>query len=178
MTGLPVRSLQTMLRRVAELDDAIPSVIPDGIYGRDTLAAVSAFQRTRKLPVTGVVDLTTWEAIAAAYRSSLVELAPPAPLAIHLDRMQRIEPGAHNRAIWVVQGVFAALSEQYANVPPVQHNGTNDALTQRAIRWLQAAADLPQSGALDRRTWQALARLYTASADIRTTNPTEDRIVG
>lgn len=42
--GKPIRSLQTMLRVIAAADEAIPQVVPDGIYGPDTEAAVTAFQ--------------------------------------------------------------------------------------------------------------------------------------
>ena len=41
--GQPIRSLQTMLRVIAQNDAAHPDVIPDGIYGPETVAAVSAF---------------------------------------------------------------------------------------------------------------------------------------
>ena len=36
--GKPIRSLQTMLRVIAAADEAIPQVVPDGIYGPDTEA--------------------------------------------------------------------------------------------------------------------------------------------
>ena len=70
--GQPVRSLQTMLRVVAQTEDAQPSLIPDGIYGPQTTAAVSAFQRNRGLPATGVTDQATWDAIVAAYEPALI----------------------------------------------------------------------------------------------------------
>ncbi len=41
--GQPVRSLQTMLRIIAQQDAMQPGIIPDGIYGQQTVAAVSAF---------------------------------------------------------------------------------------------------------------------------------------
>ena len=36
----PVRSLQSMLRVIAEDDPRLPVLIPDGIYGPETMAAV------------------------------------------------------------------------------------------------------------------------------------------
>ena len=48
--GKPIRSLQTMLRVIAAADEAIPQVVPDGIYGPDTEAAVTAFQARSGLP--------------------------------------------------------------------------------------------------------------------------------
>ena len=35
----PVRSLQTMLRVISQDDSRYPAVIPDGIYGPDTMHA-------------------------------------------------------------------------------------------------------------------------------------------
>ena len=163
VTGMPVRSLQTMLRQISELDPAVPPVVPDGIYGRDTLAAVSAFQRTRGLPVTGVADLTTWEAIVEAYFSIQPEILPPEPLYLLLDREQVIGRNERNLHIWVVQGVLAALAEIFENIPAIVHTGINDTETQAAIAFVQAAAGLPVTGTIDRTTWKALARLYTAT---------------
>ena len=58
--GQPIRSLQTMLRVIAQHDPAHPDIIPDGIYGPETVAAVSAFQQLHALPVTGITDQNTW----------------------------------------------------------------------------------------------------------------------
>ena len=55
----PVRSLQTMLRVIAEDDPTLPTVIPDGIYGPATMIAVTSFQRREGIPVTGIVDERT-----------------------------------------------------------------------------------------------------------------------
>ena len=72
--GQPVRSLQTMLRTIAESDDRYNSVVPDGIYGPQTVAAVSVFQRNHGLPVTGITDQLTWDTIAAAYEPALIQV--------------------------------------------------------------------------------------------------------
>ena len=57
----PIRSLQTMLRVIAEDDPRLPTVVPDGIYGPATMQSVTAFQRLYGLPVTGIADQTTWD---------------------------------------------------------------------------------------------------------------------
>ena len=43
--GQPIRALQTMLRVLAENNDKYKMLIPDGIYGPDTMEAVRVFQR-------------------------------------------------------------------------------------------------------------------------------------
>ena len=70
----PVRSLQTMLRVIAEDDPRLPTVIPDGIYGPTTMIAVTAFQRREGIPITGIADENTWTQIVAAYETALIRI--------------------------------------------------------------------------------------------------------
>ena len=72
--GQPIRSLQTMLRVIAEHDPSYLSVVPDGIYGTDTMNAVSRFQRNKGLPITGVADQDTWETIVEEYNPALIKI--------------------------------------------------------------------------------------------------------
>ena len=65
----PIRSLQTMLRVISEIDKRIPTVVPDGIYGSTTQQAVTAFQRQHGLPATGVVNQDTWEHIVTSIKA-------------------------------------------------------------------------------------------------------------
>ena len=65
--GQPIRSLQYMLNQLAIHNDILTRLAVDGIFGERTLEAVMVFQRENGLPVTGVVDLTTWNAIRDAY---------------------------------------------------------------------------------------------------------------
>ena len=83
--GQPIRSLQTMLRVISEDDVRYPTIIPDGIYGQQTVNAVSVFQRQHGLPVTGIADQTTWEAITAAYEPALVRVDAAEPIRVTLN---------------------------------------------------------------------------------------------
>ena len=62
-----IYELQTMLRLLSQINPNFPPVNPDGIYGPETVSAVSAFQRFHGLPVTGVTDNSTWETIVDIY---------------------------------------------------------------------------------------------------------------
>jgi peptidoglycan hydrolase-like protein with peptidoglycan-binding domain len=68
LLGQPVRGLQRMLRTLALPSGPDTALIPDGIYGQNTLAAVLRFQQGAGLPATGITDLRTWTAIAEQYR--------------------------------------------------------------------------------------------------------------
>ena len=85
-TGDKVRHLQYMLSVLAEFIPQIPPVSIDGTFGQATRAAVTSAQAYFGLPVTGVVNATTWDEIYDQYsgienttlRSS--ETFPPAAL--------------------------------------------------------------------------------------------------
>lgn len=66
-TGEKVRQMQQQLARIARTYSAIPSIRPDGIYGRATKQAVEKFQQVFGLPVTGIVDFATWYKISEIY---------------------------------------------------------------------------------------------------------------
>ena len=59
----PIRSLQTMLRTIASVEPGQMNVMPDGIYGSQTAAAVRSFQRRQGLNPTGVVDEATFSEV-------------------------------------------------------------------------------------------------------------------
>lgn len=166
--GQPVRSLQTMLRVIAEQDDRQPSVIPDGIYGPQTSAAVSAFQRSRGLPVTGVADELTWDAVVAAYEPALVFIGEAQPLQIVLDPNQIIRAGEANPNLYIVQGILAVLSQQYTSITPPGLTGVLDVPTRESLSAFQQLSQLPDTGELDRQTWRHLALQYPAAANLST----------
>lgn len=160
----PVRSLQQMLRTLHEADDSHPRVIPDGIYGQKTINAVSAFQRLHGLPITGVADQDTWEAIAAAYEPALTEVDHAQAVEIILNPGQPIRPGEDSPYLYVAQSMLLVLSRTYASVTVPTHSGILDEATAQSIISFQALASLPQTGELDKRTWKHLALHFPLAA--------------
>ena len=158
--GQPVRSLQTMLRVIAESDDLQPSVIPDGIYGPQTVTAVSTFQRRNGLPVTGVTDEQTWNQIVVVYESALVAVGPVEPLEIILEPRQVIRLGESNPSIYLVQAMLIVLAETYGNITAPAVTGVLDVPTANALSEFQVLTLLPATGELDRQTWKNLALQY------------------
>lgn len=163
--GQPVRSLQTMLRVIAQNDPDQPSLIPDGIYGVQTTGAVSAFQRNHGLPATGVADQDTWEAIVAAYEPALIIAGPAQPLEIILDPGQILTRGSQDPDIYIVQAVLTVLSEAYGSVTPPGNSGILDEATSLSLISFQELTGLPQSGELDKLTWRQLALHYPLAAE-------------
>ena len=163
--GQPIRSLQQMLRVIAENDDRLPSVVPDGIYGADTARAVSAFQRSAGVPITGTVDQVTWDAIVARYEPALIAQREAEPLRIILDPGQVIRRGERNPNLYLVQAILVVLSQLYAGITPPGMNGILDIATADSISSFQEMSLLPVTGELDKETWKHLALHYPMAAN-------------
>lgn len=163
--GQPVRSLQQMLRTLHEQDEQHLSVIPDGIYGRKTLEAVSAFQRLHGLPVTGVADQATWEAIAAAYEPALIQIDHAQPVEIILNPNQRLRRGEESPYIFIAQSMLLVLAREYASITEPAHTGILDEAMVQSLLSFQTLTGLPQTGELDKVTWKHLALHFPLAAN-------------
>ena len=161
----PIRSLQTMLRVIAEDDPRLPTVIPDGIYGQTTMQAVVAFQRLYGLPVTGIADQDTWEEIVAVYEQALVRIGPAEPIEILIEPGQVFRIGDSNAYIYLLQSILTQLSKENPTINKPDHNGTFDDPTSEALAAFQLLAGLPPTGELDRITWKYLTNQFTLSAN-------------
>jgi len=164
--GQPIRSLQTMLRVLAEHDSRHKRIVPDGIYGPETMAAVSTFQRLHGLPITGVTDLNTWEAIHAAYAPALINIDAAEALEIVLNPNQVIRKGERHPNVWILQAILAVLAEIYESISAPGHSGILDDATADSLAAFQMLSGLPMTGQLDKRTWKHLALHYPMAANL------------
>ncbi len=158
--GQPIRSLQTMLRVLSEADSSYPSVVPDGIYGKNTQDAVSFFQHRHGLPVTGVADASTWERITREYEPAQVKLDPAQPLQIILNPGEVLKRGARGYDIYILQAILMTLAEVYSSMVAPYMTGILDDQTSESVISFQFLSDLPQTGEVDKVTWKHLALQY------------------
>lgn len=162
--GQPVRSLQTMLRVLAEDDNTLPTVVPDGIYGPTTMNAVAAFQRRYGLPVTGIVNQATWELIVYYYEPALVRIGKAQPIEVVLDPGQEFRPGDSSPYIYLAQGMLTQLSHDHPTIEPTGLSGIMDTTTVLSTTAFQKLAGLPETGFLDKITWKNLVLQFTLNA--------------
>ena len=165
-TGQPIRSLQTMLRVLAENDTSYLSIIPDGIYGPETVQAVSVFQRNHGLPITGMTDQTTWEAIVAVYEPALIEQDTAQNLQIILNPGQIIRKGERHPNLRLAQAMLFTLSEVYESISPPSLSGLLDQSTSDSLSSFQSLNGLPMTGHLDKHTWKHLALQYPLATNL------------
>jgi peptidoglycan hydrolase-like protein with peptidoglycan-binding domain len=162
----PIRSLQTMLRVIAEQDSALPSLIPDGIYGNNTVRSVSAFQRRSGLPITGITDQSTWDAVVAAYELALTELDRAEPIQTLLNPSQIIRQGEFHPNVYLAQSMLTVLSGIYRSIPEPAITGTLDLPTITALSAFQELSLLRVTGELDKHTWRHLALHYPLASNL------------
>jgi peptidoglycan hydrolase-like protein with peptidoglycan-binding domain len=106
-----------------------PLLVPiDGIYGTTTADAVRAFQASRGLVESGIVDGATWRALVIP-----------------------VGPGATGDAVVAVQRL---LVEKQAAAVPI--DGVYGGATTTAVTAFEAHMGLAQTGSVDRATWRAL----------------------
>lgn len=166
--GQPIRSLQTMLRVIAEYDPSHLSVIPDGIYGPETSQAVTLFQRKHGLPATGITDQNTWESIVAEYETSIVQIDEAYPLYVILNPGQILRKGEAHPNVLLVQSMLLTLSNVYKSIAAPSLTGILDDATSDSLASFQFLNGLPMSGNLDKHTWKHMVLHYPLAANLNT----------
>ena len=164
--GQPIRALQTMLRVIMQNEGSAAPLVPDGIYGPETAGAVTEFQRKHGIPVTGLTDDRTWNAILAAYRPAKIDRVRAQPLCVGMNPGQVIRKGEAHPHLFLVQGMLAALSQVYDSIPLPGLTGVLDEGTGDALAAFQMLSGLPITGNLDKITWKNLVLQYPLGANI------------
>lgn len=156
---LAIIEIQQNLRELAKAGWDLPSIVADGVYGEQTREAVRRFQRIEGLPVTGRVDLTTWQALHTAARGGKWERSPATPIYPWNRPLSggATVPGERTDLIYIVQ---LMLRESVAYDFDLPLTGVLDTATRDALLRFQRINGLPPSGLIDRITWDALADAY------------------
>jgi len=165
--GQPIRSLQTMLRLIAEHDPSHQRILPDGIYGPETVSAVSTFQRLHGIPATGVTDQQTWEAVVEHYEEALIQQTEAEALWVILNPGQVLRKGERHPHLYLVQAMLTVLAKQYESIGMPSSSGILDEATADALSSFQALNGLPMTGHLDKHTWKHLVLQYPLAANLQ-----------
>lgn len=156
----PVQDLQFMLRRLSVKYAFLPELALDGLFGEETLESVMRFQKEMELPVTGVVDNQTWDAIRREWVALERESSPPRTLRIFPGEGYYVTPGMSNSSMILPQTMFQLLRERIVGIADADANGDHGTASVQNTRWLQNLAQLEETGIMDRQTWDVLSRLY------------------
>ena len=161
-SGIEVLNVQYFLSYLSAFFSTIPNVAIDGIFGEATENAVKAFQRTFELPVTGTVDVSTWdilyktylgfvEAIPYKYVDGNVLPYPGVPLRL----------GSSSESVRVLQEYLKYISGSIPEIPSVNPTGYFGTQTQNSVIAFQKFAGIPATGTVAAITWTAITDLYS-----------------
>ena len=159
--GRGVYELQYFLNFIANYNASVPYIETDGIFGPKTRAAVEAAQALYGLPVTGVVDVETWDYIYRAYRG-IIESLP----SDYFDGVTRPYPGYPLRIgmrvepVRYLQEYLRLIATVYPDIPSPEVTGTFDTTTRDAVEDIQARFGLDVTGVVSSATWNTIASLY------------------
>ena len=146
----------------------IPLINPDGIYGAETRDAVREFQRTHGLPVTGEIDYQTWTALYAAFLESRERTTRPSPV-FHFPEEPGYEttPGENSDIVAIIQFILRTLAHEYDDISGSPPSGVYDEGTMKDVRCFQNTHGIPDTGRVDRNTWNSLAAAFNRMGMLR-----------
>ena len=164
--NLAVRELQYLLAFVGSFLQAVRPVAIDGIFGQNTRASVEDFQTYAGLPVTGVVDAPTWNALYSTYRELLASLPedyyssstvpyPGSPLRV----------GSTGPYVRTMQAYLNRISDVYTDIPKLTVDGQFGNATRDAVRAFQRVFGIEPTGVVAAYTWDAITSAYSEIND-------------
>ena len=162
--GIYVVTVQTILNRISLNYPAIPKVATTGIYDEATENSVRVFQSIFQLDADGIVGRATWYRLAQLYVAvlRLAELRSEGQTFIGYswEYPTAIFPGETGAKVTHLQYMLSVLVEFISELQAVPVSGTYDEATETAVSAFQGYAGLPQTGTVDRETWNAIYSQY------------------
>ena len=157
-----IRNLQRYLRQLSYFDEDIEPILINGIWNDETQNALMTFQRKNKLSPTGTADEQTWNLLFSQYESSIEENSPPAsvPFFPRQPIGESLGLGDEGFVVSVIQFLLEELSVLYDGLENVTVRGIYDESTKSAISEFQKRNLFPQTGRVDKRTWNRLVTSY------------------
>ncbi|MBQ9964496.1 MAG: peptidoglycan-binding protein [Clostridia bacterium] len=158
-TGDDVRVIQYFLAVVGTFNDAVPSLVINGVFDAATVNAVTAFQQYAGLTPDGIVGERTWDALYAAYRGIIDTITVPE---------NRIAPypgtpltnGSSGEFVMILQTYLNRIAQVYTAIPTVTVDGIFGNATEQAVLAFQNTFGLSPNGVVGPITWDRIGSLY------------------
>ena len=152
--------VQGCLQLIFRVYAQIPQVPIDGMYGESTREAVYHFQKMTGLTSDGVVDRATWEKIMQVYDAAEKEERNASWIHFFQNKNDIVEPGSVGDVVYVIQIIQNSLRGKIRGLAKVDINGTYGMAEANNTRIIQDVANLPQTGNVDKYTWNEYAKIY------------------
>ncbi len=159
-TGIEVEYVHYFLDALAFLDEDIPRLPTNSIYGNNTITMVRAFQQKYGLPVTGKFTYRDWLVLQKAYDDILKSF--PKEYQDYVDELYPdyfIVKGMSGKDVRRVQQFLLSICKYDKSIPGVRVNGVFDDLTDRSIKKIQNDYGFDVNGIVGPLLWEKLVEL-------------------
>lgn len=158
---LYIMELQRYLQAIQRDRTGNTDIAVDGVFGPNTDREVRQIQQEEGLPVDGVVDQNTWNAIVRLAEQAAQKNAVPLGLTVFRQGQPPLQEGDAGEDVFILQAVLRTLANHYRDLPrATEPTGRYDTATATLVKAIQQRSGLPETGRTDRLTWDAIARLY------------------
>lgn len=165
-----VRRMQLYLNRISANYPSIPKIsVINGLFDENTENAVKAFQRIFNLDPDGIIGKATWYRIVYIY-SAVTRLAELTGEGIGYENLPKrfegdLSEGDSGGQVVTLQYFLNLISFFNSQIPGVDVDGIYGAGTKNSVAAFQRFANLPQTGAVDKITWDNLYGAYKGTVD-------------
>ena len=159
--GEPVRTIQYYLNVIAYFLGNIPIIPLNGVYDDITADAVRQFQTVYGIPVSGEVDIVTWDRLREVYISAVSSIPDS-----FYGRRAKLYPGffltegMRNDSVSDLQTYLSTIGRFYAELPELPVTGYFGSQTATAVETFQRLFGLNITGAVGPVTWNDIAKQY------------------
>lgn len=163
-----VTGLQEMLRLVGLSMGNDALIVPvTGVFDDATQKALEVFQKISGLPQTGSYDFQTWNRLFSEYEKGKNKISRPKSISPFPNNSSyEVNEGENSELVFIIQLMLNALRMNY-NIPYVPLSGILDAASCEAVKQFQKINSLPQTGCVNKETWDRMTDEYNATVNSR-----------
>ena len=164
-TGRDVELIQRKLNRISANYPGIPKIYPaDGFFDSSTTDAVRKFQEVFGLDVDGLVGRATWNQIQFIY-NAVKKLYTVSSEGLRITDVSTkytdtLAEGATGDGVLTVQYYLSYISLFVQSVIETAFDGSYGPATTNSVRSFQRTYGLPETGVVDRATWDRMEQVY------------------
>ena len=164
-TGRDVELIQRKLNRISTNYPGIPKIYPaDGFFGKSTTDAVRKFQEVFNLEPDGLVGRATWNQIQFIY-NAVKKLYTVNSEGIRITDVSTrytdtLAEGAIGDGVLTIQYYLSYIALFVPTVAAAAMDGSFGPATTTAVRSFQRTYGLPETGVVDRATWDRMENVY------------------